>query len=81
MTIDCNKPDEHLKTTTKTTGHNLPKSQESAWAQTTITTNIHTANIIFANVILMADKHIIPKGKMHIMLTHTKKQHEESKHL
>ena len=33
---------------------------ESAFAQTTI----HTANIIFTNIILMADKHNIPKGKM-----------------
>ena len=38
---------------------------ESAFAQTTITTNIHTANIIFTSIILMADKHNIPKGKMH----------------
>ena len=38
---------------------------ESAFAQTTIPTNIHTANIIFTNIILMADKHNIPKGKMH----------------
>ena len=38
---------------------------ESAFAQTTILTNIHTANIIFTNIILMADKQNIPKGKMH----------------
>ena len=31
----------------------------------TLPTNIHTANIIFTNIILMADKHNIPKGKMH----------------
>ena len=37
---------------------------ESAFAQTTIPTNIHTANIIFT-IILMADKHNISKGKMH----------------
>ena len=37
---------------------------ESAFTQTTIPTNIHTANIIFTNIILMADKHNIPKGKM-----------------
>ena len=41
------------------------KHTESAIAQTTIPTNIHTANIIFTNIILMADKHNIPKGKMH----------------
>ena len=28
-------------------------------------TNIYTANRIFTNIILMADKHNIPKGKMH----------------
>ena len=33
---------------------------ESAFAQTTIPTNIHTANIIFTNIILMADKQNIP---------------------
>ena len=33
---------------------------DSAFAQT----NIHTANIIFTNIILMADNHNIPKGKM-----------------
>ena len=38
---------------------------DSAFAQTTIPTNIHTANIIFTNIILMADKHNIPNGKMH----------------
>ena len=36
---------------------------ESAFAQTTIPTNIHTANIIFTNIILMADKQNIPKGQ------------------
>ena len=39
--------------------------KESAFAQTTIPTNIHTANIIFANIMLMAHKHNIPKEKMH----------------
>ena len=38
---------------------------ESAFAQTTIPTNMHTANIILTNIILMPDKHTIPKGKMH----------------
>ena len=39
---------------------------EFAFAQTTIPTNIHTVNIIFKNILLMADQHNIPKGKMHI---------------
>ena len=38
---------------------------ESAFAQTTIPTNIHTTNIIFTNIILMAYKRTLPKGKMH----------------
>ena len=38
---------------------------ESAFGQTTIPSNIHTSKIIFTNIILMADKHNIPKGKMH----------------
>ena len=38
---------------------------DSAFAQTTIPINIQTDNIIFTNIILMADKHNIPKGKMH----------------
>ena len=65
MTIDYNKTDGPLPTTRKQTGHNLQKTQESAFAQTTIPTNIHTANRIFTNIILMADKQNIPKDKMH----------------
>ena len=38
---------------------------ESAFAQTIIPINIHTANIIFTNIIQMAGKHNIQKGKMH----------------
>ena len=33
--------------------------------QTTLPTNIHTPNKFFTNIILMADTHNIPKGKMH----------------
>ena len=64
MTIDYNKTDGHSPTTRRLTGHNSRKTQ-SAFAQTIIPTNIHTANRIFTNIILMADKHNIPKGKMH----------------
>ena len=38
---------------------------ESAFAQTTMPTGIHTANRVFANIILMADRQNIPEGKMH----------------
>ena len=41
------------------------ENTESAFAQTTIPTNIHTANTIFTNIILMVDKHNITKRKMH----------------
>ena len=36
---------------------------ESAFGQTTMPTNIHTANSIFTNIILMSDKHNIPKAR------------------
>ena len=63
MTTDCNKTEEHFLTTRKPTGHNSQIA--SQFAQTRTPTNIHTANIIFTNIIQMADKHDIPKGKMH----------------
>ena len=62
MTTDYNKTDGHSPITRNLTRHN---SRKSAFAQTTIPTNIHTANIIFTNIILMADTHTIPKDKMH----------------
>ena len=65
MTTDYNKTDGLSPTTRQLTGHNSRKIQESTFAQTTIPTNIYTDNIIFTNIILMADKHNIPKGKMH----------------
>ena len=64
MTIDYNKTNGLSPTTRKLTGHNSRKTQ-SVFAQTTIPTNIHTTNNFFTNSILMADKHNIPKGKMH----------------
>ena len=42
----------------------LTEHTEYAFAQTTIPTNIHTANRMFTNIILMAYKHNLPKGKM-----------------
>ena len=56
-----NKTNGFSPTTRKLTGHNSRKTTESAFVQTTI----YTANIIFTNIILMANKHNIPKGKMH----------------
>ena len=56
MTIDSKKTDEHLQTTRKPTGHNLPLSLRTQYPPT---------YRVFTNTILMADKHNIPKGKMH----------------
>ena len=64
MTTDYNKTDGYSPTTRKLTGHKSRKTQSPLSLKTTIPTNIHTANIIFVNI-LMADKHNIPKGKMH----------------
>ena len=38
---------------------------EEALQDTPITDNVHTANKILTNIILSADKHHIPKGKIH----------------
>ena len=66
--IDCNK----AFTNKKADCIQFAEGTEFAFAQTTIPTNIHTTNIIFTNIILMRDKHNIPKGKMHThcMLLH-----------
>ena len=45
----------------KTDWTQFTEDTESAFAQT----NIHTVNIMFTNIILMADKHNIPNGKLH----------------
>ena len=63
MTTYYNKTDGHSPTTRNLT--QFTEDTESASAQTTIPTNIHTANRIYTNIILMADKHTIPKGTMH----------------
>ena len=60
MIIDCNKTDK-----TFTNYNKADWIQLTAFAQTTIPTNIYTVNKIFINIILMTDKHNIPKGKMH----------------
>ena len=65
-----NRTHYHQTTTTftnykKAVSTQFTENTESVFAQTTIPTNIHTANRIFTNIILMTDKHNIPKGKMH----------------
>ena len=59
--IQFRKPQQNRWTFTNYNWTQFTEDTESAFAQT----NIHTANIIFTNIILMADKHNIPKGKMH----------------
>ena len=61
--------DYRLRKTTNV--HELQKNRlDTIYGRHTIlsdhhTTNIHTANIICINILLMADKHTIPKGKIH----------------
>ena len=55
MTTDYNKTDR-LSPTTRKKLDTIHGDTESAFAQTTI----HTADIIFTNIILVADKHNIP---------------------
>ena len=63
MTTDYNKPDELLQTTrildTNYRRHIVHFRSDHNTHQHT-----HTSNIIFTNIILMADKYNIPKGKM-----------------
>ena len=65
MTTDYNKNRRTFTNYKKADWTQFTEDTESAFAQTTIPTNIHTANIIFTNIILMADKQNIPKDKMH----------------
>ena len=65
MTTDYNKTDRLSPTTRKADWTQFTEDTESTFAQTTMPTNIHTANRFFTNVILMADNHNIPKDKMH----------------
>ena len=64
MTTDYNKTDGPSPTTRKLTGHNSRQTQ-SLLSLRPLYPPTHTANIIFTNIILMADKHYIPKSKMH----------------
>ena len=52
----------------KVNSNQFTEDTESTFAQTTIPTNIHTASRCFTSIILMADKHIITKEKMHSRL-------------
>ena len=60
MTTDYNQTDGLSPITRKLTGHNSLFRSDHHTHQHTLTT------YFFTNIILMADKHPIPKGKMHI---------------
>ena len=66
MTTDYNKTDGPLPTTKKQTGHNLQKTQSPLSLRPPYPpTYTLPTEFIFTNIILMAGKHNIPKGKMH----------------
>ena len=48
MTIDCNKIDEHLQTTRKPTGHNLPKTRSALSLRPRYPPNIHTISSVYS---------------------------------
>ena len=64
MTTDYNKTDGPLPTT-KNCLDKIHRRHRVRFRSDHHTTNIHTANIIFTNIILMADKHNILKGNIH----------------
>ena len=65
MTTYYNKTNGFLQTTRKLTGHNSPTTQSPLSLRPPYPPTQSYANRIFINIILMADKHNIPKGKMH----------------
>ena len=69
MSIDYNKP-TNITNYKKADWTQFTEDTESAFAQTTIPTKIHIANIIFTQIILMADKHNIPKGNCMLLPDH-----------
>ena len=65
MTTDYNKTDGPLPTTRKQNGHNSQKTQSLLSLRPPYPPTYTLPYIIFTNIILMADKQNIPKGKMH----------------
>ena len=61
---DQNKTDRLSQTTRQLTGRNSRKTQSPLSLRPPYPPT-YTANIIFTNIILMTDKHNLPKGKMH----------------
>ena len=65
MTTYYNKTNGPLPTTRKQTGHNLQKTHSPLSLIPPYPPTYPLHNRIVTNIILMADKHNIPKGKMH----------------
>ena len=65
MTTDYNKSDGLSPTTRKLTGHNSQKTQSLLSLRPPYLPTYPLPTYFFTNIILMADKHTIPKGKMH----------------
>ena len=61
MTTDCNKIYEHLQTTRKPTGHNLPKAQSQLSLKPQYPKAYALPTEFYRNFIPIADKHNIPK--------------------
>ena len=65
MPTDYNKTDGPLPTTRKQTGHNLQKTQSPLSLRPPYPPTYTLPTEFSQNIILMADKQTIPKGKMH----------------
>ena len=66
----------------KADGAQFTEDTEATFAQTTIPTNIHTASIIFTNIILMADKGQDAEQLQALTRRqYAKKQHKERKRM
>ena len=65
MTTYYNKTDGHSPTTRKLTGHNSRNKQSPLSLRPPYPPTYTLPTFFFTNIIVMADKHNIPKGKMH----------------
>ena len=65
MTTDYNKTDRLSPSTRNLTGHNSRKTQSPLSLRPSYPTIYTLPSYIFTSIILMADKHNLPKGKMY----------------
>ena len=80
MTADCNRTDGPLPTARKQTGHNLQKTQSPLSLRPQYPPTYTLPTEFFANIILMADKQNIPKGKLHSKLQALARRHSMQNH-